>query len=101
MEVLVTKTIRAARRTGVGCVTASGGVTCNRCAARANSPRACEREGLRCAWPSSFCTDNAAMIGILAERKLMRRAEATSSAADILPNWELEQGQELAQLNQR
>jgi len=30
VEVLVAKTIRAAKRIGVGCVTASGGVTCNR-----------------------------------------------------------------------
>ena len=30
VEVLVKKTIRAARRNGVRCVTASGGVTCNR-----------------------------------------------------------------------
>ena len=30
VDVLVTKTIRAARRLRVGCVTASGGVTCNR-----------------------------------------------------------------------
>src|SRR3974377_1763540 len=30
VDVLVAKTIRAARRLRVGCVTASGGVTCNR-----------------------------------------------------------------------
>ena len=30
VEVLVTKTLRAAKRNGVRCVTASGGVTCNR-----------------------------------------------------------------------
>jgi len=38
----------------------------------------------------SLCTDNAAMIGILAERKLNLRAEATTTDADILPNWALE-----------
>ncbi len=71
VEVLVKKTIRAAKRNGVRCVTASGGVTCNR-ALRHELARACEREGfaLRLA-EKSLCTDNAAMIGILAERKLL------------------------------
>jgi N6-L-threonylcarbamoyladenine synthase len=44
VEVLVKKTIRAAKRNGVNCVTASGGVTCNR-AFRHELARACEREG--------------------------------------------------------
>ena len=42
VDVLVTKTIRAARRLRVGCVTASGGVTCNR-ALRHRLTAACER----------------------------------------------------------
>ena len=93
VDVLVTKTIRAARRLRVGCVTASGGVTCNR-SLRQRLTAACERERLALLLAgSSLCTDNAAMIGILAERKLMRRPEATSSAVDILPNWALEQVQ--------
>ena len=44
VEVLVKKTIRAAKRNGVRCVTASGGVTCNR-ALRNELTVACEREG--------------------------------------------------------
>ncbi|MGO8929381.1 MAG: tRNA (adenosine(37)-N6)-threonylcarbamoyltransferase complex transferase subunit TsaD [Limisphaerales bacterium] len=93
VDVLVTKTIRAARRLRLGCVTASGGVTCNR-ALRQRLTTACARERLALLLAGgSLCTDNAAMIGILAERKLMLRPEATSSAADILPNWALEQGQ--------
>jgi len=47
VEVLVKKTIRAARRNNVGCVTASGGVTCNR-ALRNELSRACAREGFTC-----------------------------------------------------
>ena len=39
VDVLVTKTIRAARRLRVGCVTASGGVSCNRCPAPATDRR--------------------------------------------------------------
>jgi N6-L-threonylcarbamoyladenine synthase len=89
VDVLVTKTIRAAHRLRVGCVTASGGVTCNR-ALRQRLTAACERERLTLLLAGkNLCTDNAAMIGILAERKLGLGGEATSSAADILPNWAL------------
>jgi N6-L-threonylcarbamoyladenine synthase len=89
VEVLVTKTLRAARRVGVRCVTASGGVTCNR-RLRRDLQAACEREEfqLRLALPA-LCTDNAAMIGIVAERKLLRGHDATEFDADALPGWEL------------
>ena len=89
VEVLVTKTLRAAKRLGVNCVTASGGVICNR-ALRAELAGVCQREklALRLA-ERSLCTDNAAMIGILAERKFSLRAEPTCLDADILPNWSL------------
>lgn len=89
VEVLVAKTLRAARRLHVGCVTASGGVTCNR-ALREGLAAACRRERLNLRLAErALCTDNAAMIGILAERKLRLGAEPTSLDADILPSWEL------------
>jgi N6-L-threonylcarbamoyladenine synthase len=89
VEVLVGKTIRAARRLGVRCVTASGGVTCNR-ALRRELATACGRAGvaLRLA-ERSLCTDNAAMIGILAERKLYHGVTPTDFDADIEPGWPL------------
>ena len=89
VEVLVTKTIRAARRLGVKCVTASGGVTCNR-VLRRELAAACGREGftLRLA-EKNLCTDNAAMIGILAERKLLRGEVAPDLDEDIQPGWVL------------
>jgi N6-L-threonylcarbamoyladenine synthase len=89
VEVLVKKTIRAAKRNGVRCVTASGGVTCNR-ALRQELTRACEREGftLRLA-EKSLCTDNAAMIGILAERKLLHQVPLPSPDEEIKPGWVL------------
>ncbi len=90
VEVLVTKTIRAAKRLGVGCVTASGGVTCNR-ALRKELAAACGRERLLLRLAErSLCTDNAAMIGILAERQLASRREPTPLDAEILPTWPLE-----------
>lgn len=89
VEVLVKKTVRAAERQGVGCVTASGGVTCNR-KLRADLAAACARKGLRLRLAERvLCTDNAAMIGILAERKLMHGAVPTALDAEIVPGWEL------------
>ena len=89
VEVLVTKTIRAATRLGLRTVTASGGVTCNR-ALRREMAAACQRQGLklRLAEPN-LCTDNAGMIGLLAERKLARGMESTTPASDIAPGWAL------------
>ena len=89
VEVLVKKTIRAAKRNHVRCVTASGGVTCNS-ALRRELACACKREGfaLRLA-ETNLCTDNAAMIGILAERKLLAGVESTSLDQEINPSWEL------------
>jgi N6-L-threonylcarbamoyladenine synthase len=71
VEVLVAKTIRAAKRIGVRCITASGGVTCNR-ELRKQLESACQKNGfiLRLT-EKSLCTDNAGMIGILAERKFL------------------------------
>jgi len=85
VEVLVAKTVRAARRLGLGCVTASGGVTCNR-ALRRDLATACQGHGLklRLAQPR-LCTDNAAMIGILAERKLRRGLPAQPLDAEVEP----------------
>ncbi len=89
VEVLVKKTVRAAKREGVRCVTASGGVTCNR-ALRAELERACKRHqfSLHLA-QTALCTDNAAMIGILAERKLLAGQPSTPLDQEILPGWAL------------
>lgn len=96
VEVLVTKTLRAARRLGVGCVTASGGVTCNR-SLRRDLGAACARHGLELRLADrTFCTDNAAMIGILAERKLLKDTPSTSLDAEIQPGWPLERDEPLA-----
>jgi N6-L-threonylcarbamoyladenine synthase len=88
-DVLVTKTLRAAKRVGVRSVTASGGVTCNR-ALRKKLAAACAREGLTLRLAErALCTDNAAMIGVLAEWKLQLGAPPTSLDAEVLPSWEL------------
>jgi len=85
----VAKTIRAAKKNGIPCITASGGVTCNR-VLRNELSRMCEqnRFALHLA-EKKFCTDNAAMIGILAERKLARQISFSSFDQEIRPDWTL------------
>jgi len=89
VEVLVKKTIRTAKREQVRCITASGGVTCNR-GLRSELERACKKNGftLRLA-EKNLCTDNAAMIGILAERKLLAKVSLPALDEEIKPGWAL------------
>ena len=89
VETLIGKTLRAAARLGVGCITASGGVTCNR-ALRRDLARACQQAGLalRLAEPA-LCTDNAAMVGVLAERKFKRGLGISEIDAEPAPGWAL------------
>jgi tRNA N6-adenosine threonylcarbamoyltransferase len=91
VDVLVTKTLKAAQRLRVPCVTASGGVSCNR-SLRDRLASACARAGLRLRLAETgLCTDNAAMIGILAERKLLRCGEKGFACEEVLPGWPLEE----------
>jgi N6-L-threonylcarbamoyladenine synthase len=85
VDVLVAKTVRAARRCGVGCVTASGGVTCNS-RLRQELAAACTHHGLTLRLAASeLCTDNAAMVGVLAARKLARQQGITALDAEPAP----------------
>jgi N6-L-threonylcarbamoyladenine synthase len=89
VEVLVTKTMRAAARLQVRCITASGGVTCNR-GLRQELENACRKGAftLRLA-ERKFCTDNAAMIGIVAERKLLKRSQPAALDMEVEPGMRL------------
>jgi N6-L-threonylcarbamoyladenine synthase len=88
VETLVTKTLRAARRLGLDCVTASGGVTCNR-GLRRELLAACQGAGveLRLADPV-FCTDNAAMVGLLGELR-WKHGHITEPDSETIPGWDL------------
>jgi len=89
VEVLAVKTVRAARRLGVRCVTASGGVTCNSSLRRELESR-CARHRLKLYLADrSLCTDNAAMIGILAERQRRAGVASTPLDAESMPGWQL------------
>lgn len=85
VDVLVRKTIAAAKKHEVDLVTVSGGVSCNQ-ELRRQLGDACEREGLelKCA-ESGLCTDNAAMIAFAAMLKL-ENGFVSNVAEEIDPN---------------
>lgn len=85
VEVLVTKTLRAAERLNVRCITASGGVTANSSLRRELSNACAKRDFKLRVAERSLCTDNAAMIGILAWRKLVLGQPPSALDADIAP----------------
>lgn len=90
VEVLAAKTVRAARQLGVKCVTASGGVSCNSGLRRELEAR-CAKRGLRLRVADKrLCTDNAAMIGILAERQIRAGNAPTPFDEETKPGWSLE-----------
>jgi N6-L-threonylcarbamoyladenine synthase len=70
IDVLVRKTIAAARKYGVGLVTVSGGVSCNQ-ELRRQLDEACARKGFEFKNAEPWlCTDNAAMIAFAALLRL-------------------------------
>ncbi len=90
VEILVTKTIRAAIAHNRKTIAVSGGVSCNTRLRELLQSRA-DAHGMELllAQPA-ICTDNAAMIGFVAS--LMHAAGGRSQlTADIDPNWKLTQ----------
>ena len=70
VDVLIRKTIDAAKTRGVGLVTVSGGVSCNH-ELRKRMAEVCKRHGLELKTADPWlCTDNAAMIAFAALLKL-------------------------------
>ena len=89
VEVLATKTIRAAEKCRLNTITASGGVACNSCL-RSALRKACDQKRLflRLAMPA-LCTDNAGMVAALAAWHLKSGLAKPVNDQDIQPNWPL------------
>lgn len=88
VDVLVTKTIKAARASRRRVVAVSGGVSCNS-RLREKMREACRKQGLEVLFAEpSLCTDNAGMIGYVAALKLAH-GETAPLTADIDPNLRL------------
>ena len=85
VDVLVIKTLRAAKECGATVVTMSGGVSCNQ-ALRTDLAERCRAAGLRflTARPE-LCTDNAAMIAFAGWLRL-RAGQRSEVAEEIDPN---------------
>ena len=85
VDVLVRKTIAAAKERGVDLVTVSGGVSCNQ-ELRKQLGEACKRAGLELkAAEQWLCTDNAAMIAFAAMLKL-EKGVSSNVTEEIDPN---------------
>jgi len=68
VDILTSKTIRAANEFGIKMVVVSGGVACNR-AIRDEMNRQAVEQGIKVYIPASvYCTDNAAMIAWVGHR---------------------------------
>ena len=88
VDVLVEKTMRAARATRQRVVALSGGVSCNS-RLREKMGAACKARGLELLIANpALCTDNAGMIGYVAALRFAR-GESSPLTADIDPNLRL------------
>jgi N6-L-threonylcarbamoyladenine synthase len=85
VDVLVRKTIAAAKKRDVDLVTVSGGVSCNQ-ELRRQMGEACDRHSLQFKTAEPWlCTDNAAMIAFAAARRL-RNGFESKVTEEIDPN---------------
>lgn len=84
VEVLVEKTLRAAKQSGIASIVVGGGVGANS-NLRHRMAQRCEEEGYGLHLPSPvYCTDNGAMIGI-AGYHAHRRGDAVMPDTDVYP----------------
>lgn len=88
VEILVTKTMRAARLSGETCISLSGGVSCNQ-TLRQSMQEACDQNGFELLIaPRALSTDNAAMIAFVALHSHLL-GQSSSLHEDINPNLKL------------
>jgi len=89
VDVLVEKTFNAVDATGVDVVAGGGGVLSNR-RLRARLAEEATDRGVRLLVPEpSLCTDNGAMIAVVASQRVIEGAAPTSWASDVDPGLRL------------
>ena len=89
VDVLVTKTLRAAGEKGVSTISVTGGVSANS-RLRSAFEETCVAKNIAVYFPSlSLCTDNAAMIAAAGHARLMR-GEVSGLRLNVVPNSPLE-----------
>ena len=85
VDVLVSKTLRAAGEKGVNAISVTGGVSANS-RLRAVFKETCGRKGIAVYFPPlSLCTDNAAMVAAAGYAHL-KRGEFSGLRLDVFPN---------------
>jgi N6-L-threonylcarbamoyladenine synthase len=93
VDVLVKKSVKALKQTGLKTLVVAGGVGANQ-ALRAQLQADCRKLGARVHYPEpDLCTDNGAMIAMAAAMRLAAGVQLPQSdyAFDVLPRWPLAQ----------
>ena len=93
VDVLVKKSVKALKQTGLKTLVVAGGVGANRML-REQLQKDCHVLGAKVHYPEpELCTDNGAMIAMAAGMRLQKGIEQahTSYAFDVLPRWPLAQ----------
>ena len=93
VEVLVKKSLKALKQTGLKRLVVSGGVGANNLLRQQLNDAAAKR-GLRVHYPElALCTDNGAMIALAAAMRLQAGASVAANdyAFDVRPRWPLDQ----------
>ncbi|HJU72071.1 MAG TPA: tRNA (adenosine(37)-N6)-threonylcarbamoyltransferase complex transferase subunit TsaD, partial [Paucimonas sp.] len=93
VDVLVAKSMKAMRETGLKRLVIAGGVGANRQLREALNAAAAKRR-LRVFYPAlEFCTDNGAMIAFAGAMRLMAEPEAAKYdyAFNVRPRWPLDE----------
>ena len=98
VDVLVRKSLRALRDTGLSRLVIAGGVGANR-ELRRQLDAACAQRGVRVHYPElALCTDNGAMIAMAAAMRIAAGCDSPCAdyAFDVRPRWPLSEARTLA-----